>query len=86
MERSELWEWIALFVVILLWWPLVFLGWFPLPYKIFVYVASVATITIVTVRRVRRVREGLRYSQEILDAERRAQGPPPLERPRKGKS
>ena len=77
MERAELGEWIAMILVILAWWPRLF-GWFPLPYRVFVYALSAAVVTIVFVRRLRRVREGLRYSQEILESQRNSQPPPPL--------
>jgi hydrogenase-4 membrane subunit HyfE len=78
MERDELWEWLALIAVIMLWWPLILFGWFPLWYRICVYVVSAVVVIVVLIRRIRRVREGLRYSEEILEAQRKAQGPPPL--------
>jgi hypothetical protein len=84
MEREEWIEWIALIVVILLWWPLILLHWFPLAYRLFLYVFSAAVLVTITVRRVRRVREGLNYSREIMDSQRRAQGPPPLNPPPEG--
>ena len=85
MEREEWIEWIALIVVILLWWPLLLFHWFPLPYRIFLYAFSAAVLVTITVRRVRRVREGLHYSNEIMESQRRAQGPRPLNEPREGK-
>jgi hypothetical protein len=81
MEREEWLEWGAMILVILAWWPLILFHWFPLPYRIFVYVFSAAVVAGVTIRRVRRVRAGLRYSQDILEAQHKAQGPPPLSGP-----
>jgi hydrogenase-4 membrane subunit HyfE len=85
MEREELYEWIALILAILLWWPLILFGWFPLPYKIFVYVFSAVILVGLLIRRIRRLREGLSYSQEILESQRKAAGPPPLGGPPEGK-
>lgn len=81
MEREEWWDWIAAIVVILLFWPFILWRWFPLPYQIFVYVFAAVVLGVTLYRRIKRVREGLRYSQEILDAQQRAAGPPPLHPP-----
>ena len=85
MEREEWLEWIALIVVILLFWPFIFWGWFPLPYQIFVYAFSAVVLTVTLYRRIKRVREGLNYSREITDAQQRAAGPPPLDSGKKGR-
>ena len=69
MERDELLEWLGLILAILIWWPALF-GWFPLAYEIVVWVFSGVVVSLVLVRRLRRVREGLRYSREIMDAQR----------------
>ncbi len=81
MPRDELLEWIALIVVIVAWWPGALFGWFPLWYKLTVYIFSLGVVGVILVRRVRKVRENLRYSREIMEAQRRAQPRPPLEGP-----
>ncbi len=84
MEREELWEWLGLIAAILVWWPALF-GWFPVAYEVFATLFSGAVVVIVGLRRVGRIREGLRYSREIMEYQRRNQPPEPLEksRPRK---
>ena len=78
MERDELWEWLGLIAAILVWWPAL-LGWFPLPYKVFVYAFSAGVVVFIGARRIRRVREGLRHSQEIMDYQRGKEPLEPLE-------
>ncbi len=78
VERDELWEWLGLIAAVLVWWPALF-DWFPLWYRILVYLFCGAVIVVVGVRRVGRVREGLKYSQEIMDVQRAQEPLEPLE-------
>ncbi|HEY3397951.1 MAG TPA: hypothetical protein VGM19_09875 [Armatimonadota bacterium] len=78
MDREELWEWLGLIAAILVWWPAL-LGWFPLPYKLFVYAYCLVALTWITWRRVARMREALRYSREIMDCQR-GMSPPALDK------
>jgi membrane protein implicated in regulation of membrane protease activity len=82
VERDELWEWLGLLAAIVVWWPAIF-GWFPLWYRLAVYVFCAAVLVVVTVRRVRRVKEGLRHSQEIMEYQRGKEPFPPLEKQRR---
>ncbi len=78
MDRDELWEWIGLLAAIVVWWPGL-VGWFPAWYRLAVYAFCGVIIVWVGIRRIRRVREGLQYSQEITDYQRRHEPPEPLE-------
>lgn len=84
MPRDELLEWIGLIVVIVAWWPVALFGWSPLWYKLTLYIFSTGVVGVILVRRIGKVRANLRYSREIMEAQRRAQPRPPLEGPPNG--
>ena len=66
MTRGELAEWLFMIGVIISWWPLIFLGWSPLAYRIGLYSGSAIILGIILVRRIMRVHEGLMYSRRII--------------------
>lgn len=76
MERKELVEWLGLIAVIVAWWPPLFLGWYPLPYRILLPLFSIVVVGIITLRRVRRFRESLRFHREMMDLLKRRDQPP----------
>lgn len=79
MPREELWEWIGLIVVIVAWWPMALFGWFPFWYKIALYIFSAGVVGVILVRRIGKVRANLRYSRQIVEAQRKGQPPPSLD-------
>ncbi len=70
MDRSELAEWIVMLLVIVMWWPPLLFGWGPDWYRYPLYVVSIVTLSYILARRWRRMQEGLRHSQQMLDAQR----------------
>ncbi len=81
MSKSELAEWLAMILVIVLWWPILFFNWGPAPYRIFLYAYSILALGIILVRRWRRVNEGFAVSESMmrakLAAEEQARGGKP---------
>lgn len=67
MSRAEWVEAIAIIGVIVAWWPVIFLGWTSMAYKIPLYAGSFIVLGIILVRRLRRLEEALRYSKQIID-------------------
>lgn len=53
--------------VIVAWWPLLFLGWTAVPYRVGLYVGSFLVLSIILYRRWSRLQEGFRHSQRIID-------------------
>ena len=70
MTRGEWLESLLPIVVILMFWPLIFLGWFPLWYQIVLYVFAAAALTWSIWRRVKRHREDLRYAKQIMESQK----------------
>ena len=68
MTRSELSEWIAMILIIILWWPPLFAGWFPDWYRYCLYLLSFVVLGGIFVRRLRRVNEGFRMSEGMMQA------------------
>ncbi len=66
MPRYEVLEWVAMILVIVLWWPPLFMGWFPDWYRVSLYALSALTVLVVFVRRLRRVNEGLAMSEQMM--------------------
>jgi hypothetical protein len=89
MDRAELIEWAAMILVIVAWWPLLFLGWDALPYRFSLYLGSFAILVVILVRRVHRMREGLKYSRHMIEEQEKfresTQGPLNLEAPPPGR-
>jgi len=72
-------EGLAMIAVIAAWWPLIFLGWTALGYRIPLYVGSLVVLAIVFWRRWSRLQEGFRESQKIIDQQHLLRhGPTPL--------
>ena len=66
MSRSELAEWIVMILVIILWWPVIFLGWAPRFYQYPLYVFSAVSLLVIFVRRLGRMNEGFRDSEGMM--------------------
>ena len=66
MSRGELAEWLLMIGVIVSWWPLIFLGWSPVAYRVGLYAGSGVILAVILVRRVLRLQEGLLYSRRII--------------------
>lgn len=74
MERHELIEWAVIILVILAWWPKIFLGFEADWYHVLTHYVSPIVLVIILVRRYRRVQEGFEYSRKIVDAQQQATG------------
>ena len=74
MERNELTEWIVMILIIVSWWPKIFLGYDPLWYNLLVYLAGPVVLVAIFVVRYRRVREGFEYSEQVIKAQHKAAG------------
>ncbi len=66
MSRRELIEWVVMLLMIVAWWPRIFLGYDPLWYHILVYYVSPVILVLITVRRIRANQEGFRYSERMM--------------------
>lgn len=53
--------------VIISWWPLIFLGWSPIAYRVTLYSGSAIILGVILVRRILRVHAGLMYSRRIIE-------------------
>jgi len=82
MERNEFIEWIIIILVIVAWWPHIFLGYDPLWYHILIYYVTPSTLVVILVIRYRRVREGFEYSEQVIKAQHKAAGRDMLGSPR----
>ena len=74
MERNELIEWIVMLLVIVAWWPKIFLNYDPGWYHVLIYLVTPLTLMVIFAVRYRRVREGFEYSKKIIDAQHKASG------------
>jgi hypothetical protein len=81
MSRIELVEWLAMILIIVLWWPLVFTTWGPDWYRYPLIAFSVISLAAIFIRRMNLVREGFRISEQMMqarfEAERQARGGDP---------
>ncbi len=77
MSRTELYEWIIIILCIISWWPLIFLGFDPLWYRLFIYIGVPLVLLGILARRFGRVREGLDYSEKVIESQRGTPGMPP---------
>ncbi len=73
MSRDELIEGIIMLLIIIGFWPVVFLGWFPDLYKYAYYGISGVLVILIFIRRLARVRAGLKYSHKMRDLQEEAQ-------------
>ena len=80
MSRQEWVEGLAIIGVIVAWWPLIFLGWTAVAYRVVLYVGSFAILGFILVRRLQRLEEAFRYSRKIIEQQQLTKyGPkPPL--------
>ena len=67
MSREELIEGIIMILIIIGFWPVAFLGWFPEAYKYTYYGISGVLVFLIFLRRLARVRAGLKYSRQMRD-------------------
>jgi hypothetical protein len=68
MTRSELLEWIAMLLIIVLWWPVLFMSWSPDWYRWSLTLVSAIVLTVIFVRRLRQVNEGFAMSESMMRA------------------
>lgn len=74
MERYEIIEWALIILVIIGWWPWIFLGYHATWYYVLTHFASPILLAVILWRRYRRVQEGFEYSRRIVDAQQQATG------------
>ncbi len=73
MSRDELIEGIIMLLIIIGFWPVAFLGWFPDFYKYVYYGISGVLVILIFIRRLARVHAGLKYSRKMRDLQEEAQ-------------
>ena len=73
MSRAELIEAIIMIAIIIGFWPVVFLGWFPDAYKYAYYGISGVIVLLIFILRLGRMRAGLKYSRQMRDLQDEAQ-------------
>ena len=73
MSRDELIEGIIMILIIIGFWPVAFLGWFPDFHKYVYYGISGVLVILIFIRRLARVRAGLKYSRQMRDLRHQAQ-------------
>jgi len=73
MSRRELVEWILILLIIVAWWPRVFLGYDPLWYHILIYYLTPVVLILIFVRRFRAMQKGFEYSERMMKAQRPTQ-------------
>jgi hypothetical protein len=70
MNRVEVIEWIVIMLVIVSWWPRIFLGYGynhdPMWYHLLTHYVSPLVLIVIVLRRWRRMQEGFHYSEEML--------------------
>ncbi len=66
MSRRELIEWIAILVIIVAWWPRIFLGYDPLWYHALVYWVSPVILFVIFLHRFRRMQAGFEHSEQMI--------------------
>lgn len=70
MKWAEVAEWIVIMLIIVLWWPRIFLGYGynhdPMWYHILTHYVSPLVLIVIVLRRWRRMQEGFDYSEEML--------------------
>lgn len=72
MSREELIEGIIMLLIIIGFWPVAFLGWFPDLYKYVYYGISGVLVILIFIRRIARVHAGLKYSRKMHDLQEEA--------------
>lgn len=81
MSRIELAEWLAMILVIVLWWPVVFAAWGPPWYRIPLTVGSLVILGLIFRRRLALLNQGFSESERMMqmrfEAEKRARGGDP---------
>lgn len=81
MSRTEWVETIAMILIIVLWWPVIFLGWGPPYYRGPLTVVSVVVVLAIFIVRLRRVNQGFSQSERLMqirfEAEKKARGGDP---------
>lgn len=81
MSRIELAEWLAMILIIVLWWPLIFSTWGPAWYRYPLIAVSAVALVAIFIRRLKLVNDGFRMSEQMMqarfEAERKARGGDP---------
>ena len=73
MSRRELVEWFLILLIIIGWWPRIFLGYDPLWYHILIYYVAPLVLVVVLLRRFRAMQEGFEYSERMMKGQRPVQ-------------
>ena len=70
MARYEILEWLVMILVIILWWPLLFMGYDWPVYRVVISVGSLVAVGVIFVRRLKRINEGFNESEQMMRAKR----------------
>ena len=73
MSKTELVEWIIMILIIVLWWPVVFMGWGPASYQYPLSIVSFATLIAILRNRLKRLNQGFQVSEEMMAARYKAE-------------
>lgn len=76
MSRAETIEAVTMLVIIVAWWPAIFLRWDALWYRGPLYVLSLAAVLVILVRRIRRLHEALSYSRRLIEQQQQLKAGP----------
>jgi len=76
MSRAEMLEAVAMLIIIMAWWPAIFLRWDALWYRLPLYIVSLVTVGVIFVRRMRRLHEALSYSRRLIEQQQQLRGGP----------
>lgn len=79
MSRKELIEWIVILVIIVAWWPRIFLNYDPLWYHILIYYVSPVVLFLIFLNRHRKMQAGFDYSEAMIEGQ--GGGPEPEGQP-----
>jgi hypothetical protein len=69
MSRRELIEWIVMLVIVVAWWPRIFMGYDPLWYHILIYYVSPVVLVVIFINRYRNMQAGFQYSEDMMQSE-----------------
>ncbi len=75
MSRRELAEWLLILLIIIGWWPRIFLGYDPLWYHILIYYLAPVVLVVILLRRFRAMQAGFEYSERMMKGQRLTQPP-----------
>ncbi len=73
MSKTELVEWTVMILIIVLWWPVVFMAWGPAWYQYPLSVVSFGALLVIFRNRLRRLNQGFQVSEEMMEARHKAE-------------